>query len=850
MQEKDEQGEQGLADTNDPGPQSASRLAAAAAKWASLTSVAAAGSDRLEDGEHSSVGPVVVHDFGSAGAAAGSSSLARFAAEEAGTFPKCPPLTEALLHSVAKDNAVMLALLNSAQQDFGLNWLKHVQQAGLSYFMVAALDANTSALLAGLKVPCFEYLDKVGSASQGVPSSNQDASGNSSSSDSSGSGKVSSSSSSTAGGSRGSSNFAWGQEGWRRVVWTKVLILRQVVDWGFNVVFSDMDVIWMRDPLPLFQLHPHADILWSTDVSRTDNPPGDMGLEMWGDMKTNFNTGVYLLRNTPASVSWVHAWAAMAGTYKGATQPAAYNLTRVGPVTSHPKDPRVRTAWNGGIYFGVVPTYHFSNGHVFLVQKMHEKIGTTPYEVHLTWTYNGLAGKRARARDAMLWIDDDAYYSQGSFVTIDKLQIPQMPADYNNWTHDRNEEMVQFHLASIHSQLAQASLGMAMAVGFKRAFVSPKFMCYCERIWHAVKKCRMWEAQDEQFPIQCPTDYLFDPDHWQDDPDHMTPIDFREPSFLDNPRTPDSVKKSVLVIQPSAALGCTDCTREERRPDGQLVLLVPPGLRAKYLVRLLEPYYKYRVWRLSFEGVTQPSEAYAGFACAGVAKKFDRRMEHVTSYWCCRWREDSIKLGKPEKEQLRIEVEVPLKWAQTAAVLEVVHSALGIVRSPVAITATQVASRLWILWGIIHLVPGPTTSGAVTIFESGSLKAQLSLVTLLTAWSLSEIIRYSFFAFKELGLQPYLLLWLRYTGFILLYPLGVSSELTMVWLALPTIKRRRLLSMDLPNPLNFGFDYYIVCWLVVLAYLPGFPQLYTYMLAQRRKLLGGGGRGAAKAKAQ
>ena len=29
----------------------------------------------------------------------------------------------------------------------------------------------------------------------------------------------------------------------------------------------------------------------------------------------------------------------------------------------------------------------------------------------------------------------------------------------------------------------------------------------------------------------------------------------------------------------------------------------------------------------------------------------------------------------------------------------------------------------------------------------------------------------------------------------------------------------------------------------------GFPQLYTYMLAQRRKLLGGGGRGTAKAKA-
>ena len=31
-------------------------------------------------------------------------------------------------------------------------------------------------------------------------------------------------------------------------------------------------------------------------------------------------------------------------------------------------------------------------------------------------------------------------------------------------------------------------------------------------------------------------------------------------------------------------------------------------------------------------------------------------------------------------------VEVPLKLAQTAAVLEVVHSALGLVRSPVFIT--------------------------------------------------------------------------------------------------------------------------------------------------------------------
>lgn len=36
--------------------------------------------------------------------------------------------------------------------------------------------------------------------------------------------------------------------------------------------------------------------------------------------------------------------------------------------------------------------------------------------------------------------------------------------------------------------------------------------------------------------------------------------------------------------------------------------------------------------------------------------------------------------------------------------------------------------------------------------------------------------------------MPYVLLWLRYTGFIVLYPIGVSSELAMLWFALPTIK--------------------------------------------------------------
>ncbi len=49
-----------------------------------------------------------------------------------------------------------------------------------------------------------------------------------------------------------------------------------------------------------------------------------------------------------------------------------------------------------------------------------------PYAVHMTWTYNGVPGKRARLRDMGLWMaDPPEYYSQGSFLTVD-LQLPEV----------------------------------------------------------------------------------------------------------------------------------------------------------------------------------------------------------------------------------------------------------------------------------------------------------------------------------------------------------------------------------------------------------------------------------------
>ncbi|KAK9826727.1 hypothetical protein WJX81_002276 [Elliptochloris bilobata] len=181
---------------------------------------------------------------------------------------------------------------------------------------------------------------------------------------------------------------------------------------------------------------------------------------------------------------------------------------------------------------------------------------------------------------------------------------------------------------------------------------------------------------------------------------------------------------------------------------------------------------------------------------------------------------------------------VPLKISQTAAVLEIVHSVMGIVKSPFFTTFIQVLSRIWALWGLVAVAPEACSTGAVTLLAVGHSKLQLSYVTLMLCWSLSEILRYGFYAAKELGHVPYPLLWLRYSAFLVLYPFGVGSEMTMARLAMPVIHDRGLLSLRMPNALNYSFDYYWFCWVAVACYLPGLPQLYLYMLKQRKRVLG------------
>ncbi|KAJ8255523.1 hypothetical protein COCON_G00193870 [Conger conger] len=181
-------------------------------------------------------------------------------------------------------------------------------------------------------------------------------------------------------------------------------------------------------------------------------------------------------------------------------------------------------------------------------------------------------------------------------------------------------------------------------------------------------------------------------------------------------------------------------------------------------------------------------------------------------------------LAKGSFHGLYYSIEKPLKFFQTGAIMEIMHCAIGIVPSSVVLTGFQVMSRVFLTWAVTHSVREIQNEDSVLLF--------------VVAWTITEIVRYSFYTFTLLNHLPYLIKWARYTLFIVLYPMGVSGELLTIHAALPYVKKTGLYSVTLPNKYNFSFSYHTFLIITMVAYIPLFPQLYFHMLWQRRKVLG------------
>ena len=122
-----------------------------------------------------------------------------------------------------------------------------------------------------------------------------------------------------------------------------------------------------------------------------------------------------------------------------------------------------------------------------------------------------------------------------------------------------------------------------------------------------------------------------------------------------------------------------------------------------------------------------------------------------------------------------------VRLGQCSAVMEVLHSLLGLVRSPVLTALMQWAGRTHAIMAVIHPIE--------------SLHGTTAAALMFLAWSMSEVIRYPSYA---LGANiPGWLNWLRYSAFIPLRGLLYVYPLLLLKLYLYVfVQRKKKLGAD------------------------------------------------------
>eukprot|EP01122_Echinamoeba_exundans_P014793 TRINITY_DN6777_c0_g1_i1.p1 TRINITY_DN6777_c0_g1~~TRINITY_DN6777_c0_g1_i1.p1 ORF type:complete len:235 (+),score=65.55 TRINITY_DN6777_c0_g1_i1:74-778(+) len=159
-------------------------------------------------------------------------------------------------------------------------------------------------------------------------------------------------------------------------------------------------------------------------------------------------------------------------------------------------------------------------------------------------------------------------------------------------------------------------------------------------------------------------------------------------------------------------------------------------------------------------------------------------------------------------------VRVTLLIFQNAQVLEILHVMIGLVSSNLLTTSIQTLMKLFIVI-ICYLLP--------------SARESFAFSSLIFAWSAGEIIRYMYYAMSNpliVGKQtPDFVPYLRYTGFIVLYPIGFLSEFVILLKAFGAAQSGSYSIFVLP------------LGALLLGYWPVAAYMYKSMLRQRAKHL-------------
>ncbi|KAG2425121.1 hypothetical protein HYH02_015065 [Chlamydomonas schloesseri] len=468
-------------------------------------------------------------------------------------------------------------------------------------------------------------------------------------------------------------NYKWGGHHWTQTTWNKVHIIKAVYEFGVNVIHSDTDVVWFSDPLPFFheRLSGPVHVMMATDAVATGNPVGDTGLEANTNPFTNINTGIYFIKQYRDGLDMFKSWLDWQDKNIGHDQDGFNTMARGSgfrhedkhlPPAVLPADATSNRYFYAAMHnttgVSFLPASMFGNTYTYVNARLWEKLKHPLYAIHWVWGGSTLESKRQNMRDAMKFHDEPDYYTSPHLVTFD-LDLLPTPGDYNNWM--MTEEMIRFHVQAANYQLQQAYYAFAIALIANRTLVMPRFQCYCSKNWYQTQQCRINFEKATTFPFTCALSHVLRVKKLQAGfrlPDNTEysghRVLIREYSFLDNPKVPDSLKKSFVEIVPSqmpraaslAADALVVSVEPAPRGYGQRVTVAAP-LSDRELRQVVGRFKNVRV--LHFP---QPARTLSGFSTYATGEQYDVEIQKHVAYWCCRTPPDMQSMNLTDKVQL------------------------------------------------------------------------------------------------------------------------------------------------------------------------------------------------------
>ena len=376
---------------------------------------------------------------------------------------------------------------------------------------------------------------------------------------------------------------------------------------GLNVLISDSDIVWFRDPRPYFRevrrAHPHVDFLLCMDRAFNGYETRRLLRERWmaagardaaalssdldledgvGGQIPSYNIGILMLyAHAAANISvmidvlWMRAVQTPEYDKRtGKKQPMKGGMSSwdQGPINTmvlrgnkHPKDwslvlidrplpppgdeyASLNRRWSGPrvrLGMGVLPMLQFATAYTYFIQAgLRSFAGAKPYSLHAIYSHGGGAThKIALMREAQGWHDPPSYYNDEHRRYL----------TYDSTPPERALRLGGFEV--ILSQLRRFESALKLAHLANRTLILPKLRCGnaamaypCYAWYHRATTSGGFRHERVPMPEYCPSYYWLN--HGLA---HEMKLQIREHSFLTNPRTPAEVAKSTSILHIGAS---------------------------------------------------------------------------------------------------------------------------------------------------------------------------------------------------------------------------------------------------------------------------------------------------------